>query len=218
MAPLEGFQIDLWPRFVMPRDGSAILADVWRLEPERAPLVRPRHRKIHETFETETSRQTTFDCRLDDIRRKESERQGHPNRTLSLAFSRSQRLQSLARLGQKFVEPTMGVAKSFDQDRARVGRLQSGQGRGRLGGGGRRRYAWSPSAQSCGAYGRSRRSKVSAGHDDSRLNGSGIDHQEQHGSGASSSRRERPPLPTLAGFELIAEDVASHDGSLSTLR
>jgi hypothetical protein len=34
----------------------------------------------------------------------------------------------------------------------------------------------------------------------------------------ASSRREQPPLPTLAGFELIAEDVASHDGSLSTFR
>ena len=30
--------------------------------------------------------------------------------------------------------------------------------------------------------------------------------------------REQPPLPTLAGFEFVAEDVASHDGSLSTLR
>ena len=30
----------------------------------------------------------------------------------------------------------------------------------------------------------------------------------------ASSRREQSPLPTLAGFELIAEDVASHDGSL----
>src|SRR5271168_4576789 len=34
----------------------------------------------------------------------------------------------------------------------------------------------------------------------------------------ASSRREQPPLPALAGFELIAEDVASHDGSLSTFR
>ena len=89
-------------------------------------MVRPRHRKINETFETEASRQTSFDCRLDDIRRKESERQGHPDRTLSLALSRSQRLQSLARIGQKFVEPAMGVAKSFDQDRARVGAHRAG--------------------------------------------------------------------------------------------
>src|ERR1700722_19874578 len=62
----------------------SFLCSCWRLEPERAPLVRPRHRKINETFETETSRQTSFDCRLDDIRRKECERQGHPDRTLSL--------------------------------------------------------------------------------------------------------------------------------------
>jgi hypothetical protein len=34
----------------------------------------------------------------------------------------------------------------------------------------------------------------------------------------ASSRREQSPLPTLAGFECIAEDVASHDGSLSTMR
>src|SRR5271166_1256598 len=34
----------------------------------------------------------------------------------------------------------------------------------------------------------------------------------------ASSRREQSPLPTLAGFEFIAEDIASHDGSLSTWR
>jgi hypothetical protein len=34
----------------------------------------------------------------------------------------------------------------------------------------------------------------------------------------ASSRREQPSLPTLAGFEFVAEDVASHDGSLSTFR
>ena len=33
-----------------------------------------------------------------------------------------------------------------------------------------------------------------------------------------SSRREQPPLPVLAGFEFIAKDVPSDDGSLSTLR
>jgi hypothetical protein len=34
----------------------------------------------------------------------------------------------------------------------------------------------------------------------------------------ASPRLEQPPLPTLAGSERIAEDVASHDGSLSTFR
>jgi len=34
----------------------------------------------------------------------------------------------------------------------------------------------------------------------------------------ASSHREQPPLPTPAGFEFVAEHVASHDGSLSTLR
>jgi hypothetical protein len=34
----------------------------------------------------------------------------------------------------------------------------------------------------------------------------------------ASSRREQSPLPALAGFELIAEDVASHDVSLPTFR
>jgi hypothetical protein len=36
----------------------------------------------------------------------------------------------------------------------------------------------------------------------------------------ASSRGEQPPLPALAGFEFefVAEDVASQDGSLSTLR
>jgi hypothetical protein len=50
-----------------------------RLESERAPLVRPGHGKINETFETKPARQASFDCGLDDLRREESERQGHPD-------------------------------------------------------------------------------------------------------------------------------------------
>ena len=53
--------------------------------------------------------------------------------------------------------------------------------------------------------------------DGSRLDGWGSTTKSRARSGASS-RREQSPLPTLAGFEFIAEDVASHDGSLSTLR
>ena len=37
-----------------------------------------------------------------------------------------------------------------------------------------------------------------------------------NGHSGMSSHREQPPLPTLAGFEFIAKDVASHDGSLAT--
>src|ERR1700722_1209281 len=81
---------------------------------------------VDETLETKAARQASFDCRLDDLRREESERQGHPNRTHSLAFSRSQRLQSQARIGQKFVQPAMRVAKGFDQDRTRVGGHRAG--------------------------------------------------------------------------------------------
>jgi hypothetical protein len=32
------------------------------------------------------------------------------------------------------------------------------------------------------------------------------------------ARYQQSPLPALAGFEFIPEDVASHDGSLSRLR
>jgi hypothetical protein len=32
----------------------------------------------------------------------------------------------------------------------------------------------------------------------------------------ASSRREQSPLPTLAGFVFVAENIASHDGPLST--
>ena len=101
------------------------LCSCWRLESERAPLVRPRHRKINETFETETSRQMSFDCRLDDIRRKESERQGHPDRTLALALSRSQRLQSLARIGPEVRRANDGRRQEL-RSGLRARRLASG--------------------------------------------------------------------------------------------
>src|ERR1700722_7100045 len=93
----------------------------WRLESERAPLIRPSHRQVDETLETKATRQASFNCRLDDLRREESERQGHPDRTLALVVSRSDRLRSETGIGEKFVQPAMRVVKGFDQDRARVG-------------------------------------------------------------------------------------------------
>src|SRR5580693_3627733 len=76
-----------------------------RLESERAPLVRPGHGKINETFEAETAWQTSFDCGLDDVGREEGERQGHPDRTDSPSLPHSKRLQSRAGIGEKFIEP-----------------------------------------------------------------------------------------------------------------
>jgi hypothetical protein len=98
----------------------------WRLESERAPLIRPGHRQIDESLETKATRQASFDCRLDDVGGEESERQGHPDRTLALVLSRSDRLQSETGIGEKFIQPAMRVAKSFDQDRARVGAYRAG--------------------------------------------------------------------------------------------
>ena len=89
----------------------------WRLESERAPLIRPCHRQIDETLETKAARQASFDCRLDDLRREESERQGQPDRTFSFALPRSERLQSQAGIGQKFVQPAVRIAEGFDEDR-----------------------------------------------------------------------------------------------------
>jgi hypothetical protein len=65
----------------------------WHLESERAPLIQPGHWQVDETLETIAARQASFDCRLDDLRREESKRQGHPNRTRSSALPRSKRLQ-----------------------------------------------------------------------------------------------------------------------------
>jgi hypothetical protein len=41
------------------------------------------------------------------VRGEECERQGHPDRTVGLALSQGERLQSLKWIGQKFVEPAM---------------------------------------------------------------------------------------------------------------
>jgi hypothetical protein len=51
--------------------------------------------------------QASLDCGLDDVRGEECERQGHPDRTVGLALSKRERLQSLKWIGQKFVEPAM---------------------------------------------------------------------------------------------------------------
>jgi choline dehydrogenase-like flavoprotein len=37
------------------------------------PLIRPSHRQVDETLETEAARQAIFDCRLDDLRREPGE-------------------------------------------------------------------------------------------------------------------------------------------------
>jgi hypothetical protein len=71
-----------------------------RLESERPPLIRP-GRQIDETLETKAARQVAFDCRLDNPRREERERQGHPDRTLALALLRSDRFQRQAGIGEK---------------------------------------------------------------------------------------------------------------------
>jgi hypothetical protein len=57
----------------------------WRLESKRAPLIRPCDRQIDETLEANAARQASIDYRLDDVRRKKSERQSHSDRTHSPA-------------------------------------------------------------------------------------------------------------------------------------
>ena len=99
-----------------------------RRESECAPLVRPGHRQINETLETEASRQASLDRGLDDVRGQECERQGHPDRALGLALSQGKRFQGLEWLGQQFVQPAMSVAKGVDQNRPRVGAHRPGGG------------------------------------------------------------------------------------------
>ena len=99
-----------------------------RLEFERPPLVWPRHRKINETLETVAARQASLDCRLDDIRaqgRRATASSGSNVRSCPLARRAT---QSLAWIGQKFVQPAMRVAKGLDEDRARVGAHRAGAG------------------------------------------------------------------------------------------
>ena len=112
----------------MPPDGWSYLSARRRLEFERPPLVWPGHRKVDETLETEAARQASFDRRLDDVGGKECERQGHPDRTVGLALSQGERLQGLGWIGQKFVQPAMGVAKGIEEDRPRVGAHRPGAG------------------------------------------------------------------------------------------
>ena len=81
-SPLAGRQTSRGGSFLTPAPALGV----------RAPsTIRPGHRQVDETLETKAARQASFDCRLDDLRREESERQGHPDRTHSLALSRSNR-------------------------------------------------------------------------------------------------------------------------------
>src|SRR6185437_14803678 len=102
------------------------LALRWRLESERAPLIPPCHRQVDEALETKAARQASFNCRLDDLQREESERQGQPDRTFSFALPRSEQLQSQAGIGQKFAQPAVGISEGFDEDDARVSRHRAG--------------------------------------------------------------------------------------------
>ncbi len=99
-----------------------------RRKSKRSPLVRPRQRKINETLEAVAARQASLDCRLNDIWRKESERHGHPNRSLGLAFSQCERLESLAGVGLKFVQPAITEAGNEPQVRGLVAAFQPDTG------------------------------------------------------------------------------------------
>ena len=96
---------------------------------ERAPLIRPGHRQVVWTLETETAWQASFDRRLDDLRREERERQGHPDRTLGLESTRN--ATSISKVSRGLVRSSSShgrVAKVFDQDRARFGGHRAGIG------------------------------------------------------------------------------------------
>src|ERR1700678_25302 len=117
--------ITLWPRTTPARRHRNKRADhsmhgSWRLESERPPLLWPRHRRVDETLETVTTWQSSLDSGLDDVGGEEGERQRHPDRTVGLALSQSERLQSLEWIGQEFVQPAMGFANGVDEDRAGV--------------------------------------------------------------------------------------------------
>src|SRR5262249_6689943 len=82
--------------------------------------------RSYETPKTITAWQTSLDCRLDDIGRKECKRQGHLDRALGLALPESERLRSVAGIGDQFVQPAKGAAERFDDDGARIGAHRAG--------------------------------------------------------------------------------------------
>jgi len=75
---------------------GAILADATNLGLDRmaesSSTCLPRGFGLRRLVDLPMAWQASFDRRLDDIRRKESERHDHPDRTLGLSLSRSERL------------------------------------------------------------------------------------------------------------------------------
>src|SRR5258708_37512839 len=77
----------------------------WRLESERAPLIRPGHRQGDGTLQAKAARQASFDCRLADPPREESEPQYPPHRKHNPDLPRSPRTPNQA-WHRKEVVPT----------------------------------------------------------------------------------------------------------------
>jgi hypothetical protein len=95
------------------------------LKPKSPPLIRPRHRKSHQSRERDAARQPAFDCGSDKIRRKEGERNGHYDRSLRLPLSSGELCDALLGIADQFVEPAMGLTKRSDQDAVSVGAHRS---------------------------------------------------------------------------------------------
>jgi len=92
-----------------------------RPKPERGPLGRPGHGKIHQSSDAKSARQASVDCRLDKSWGKEGERYRHPDRAFSLPLASRDRFQSSGRIGHKFVEPPLRVAQRVDENETRLG-------------------------------------------------------------------------------------------------
>ena len=72
----------------------------------QAPLIGPTRRHVHQTRNAKAAWKGSVDCRLDDVRSKESEGKSHAGRSFADAFAGGDRLNAFDLAGNHFVEPS----------------------------------------------------------------------------------------------------------------
>jgi len=79
---------------MFPTTDVSALRSMARPDSNCGPLFGPTRRHVHQTRNTETARKRSLDCRLDDVRSKESKGKSHAGRSFADAFAGGDRLNA----------------------------------------------------------------------------------------------------------------------------
>src|SRR5271166_569420 len=88
---------------MFPNADVSALRSIARRDSNCGSLFGPTRRHVHQTRNTETARKSSLDCRLDDVRCKESKGKSHAGRSFTDAFAGGDRLNAFDLAGDHFV-------------------------------------------------------------------------------------------------------------------